>query len=175
MEKELVNRIANSPLITLDLEKHSPQWNYALFDIKDYLFHGLILKEKDFRQALKELDWTQYQGKDLLVFCSNDAIIPMWAYMLIVAHASSYARKVLQEDEPAYRSHIWKETIDDMDLSPYEGKKMIVKGCSEQPVPPSAYATITGRLMKIADSVMFGEPCSTVPVYKSKPVQALDK
>ncbi|HNQ42065.1 MAG TPA: DUF2480 family protein [Saprospiraceae bacterium] len=175
MEKELVNRIANSPLITLDMEKHAPQWNYALFDIKDYLFHGLILKEKDFRQALKELDWTQYEGKDLLVFCSNDAIIPMWAYMLIVAQASPYASNVIQEDEAAYCSRIWKETIDALDLSPYEGKKMIVKGCSDRPVPPSAYTTITGRLIKIAESVMFGEPCSTVPVFKSKSVQARDK
>lgn len=168
MEQELINRVANSPLITLDMEHHAPQWNYALFDIKDYLFHGLILKEKDFRQALKEHDWTQYEGKDLLVFCSNDAIIPMWAYMLIAAYASPLATRIFHLKEEDYISQKWAEAIGDLDLSAYTGKKMIIKGCSDRPIPPSAYSAITSRLMKIASSVMFGEPCSTVPVYKQK-------
>ncbi|MCO6461713.1 MAG: DUF2480 family protein [Saprospiraceae bacterium] len=169
MEKELINRIANSPLITLDMEPYAPKWNYKIFDIKDYLFQGLLLREKDFRQSLKDFDWSVFKDMDLLVFCSNDAIIPMWAYMLITISASPFTANIYHKSEQDYRSEKWTEAINAIDLSPYENKKMIIKGCSNNPIPPSAYATITARLLPIASSIMFGEPCSTVPVYK-KPV-----
>jgi len=168
MEQELVNRIANSPLITLDMEHYAPSLNYALFDIKDYLFHGLILKEKDFRQALKDFDWSRLEGKDVLVFCSNDSIIPMWAYMLIATYASPVANSVLNMDENEFIRAKWAEAINNIDLSSYDNKKMIIKGCSDHPIPPTAYSLITSRLMQNASSIMFGEPCSTVPVYKQK-------
>lgn len=170
MEKELINRVANSPLITLDLEQHQPTWNYLAFDIKDYLFQGLLLREKDFRQALKEYDWSLCEGKDLLVYCSNDAIIPMWAYMLITTCAMPFSSAIYQQNEADYRSMRWVDTIRSLDLSMYDGKKMIIKGCSENPIPPAAYAAITARLLPLASSIMFGEPCSTVPVYK-KPLE----
>lgn len=171
MEPELVNKIANSPLVTLDMEHYAPQLNYALFDLKDHLFHGLILKEKDFREALKTLDWNQYQDKDLLVFCSTDAIIPMWAYMLISSYAAPIASNILNMNEEEYIRSKWAEVINKLDLSAYKDKKMVIKGCSDSPIPPTAYTLITTRLVGFANSIMFGEPCSTVPVYKQKVVR----
>ena len=171
MEPELVNKIANSPLITLDMEHYAPSLNYALFDLKDHLFHGLILKEKDFREALKTLDWSQYQDKDLLVFCSTDAIIPMWAYMLVSSYAAPIAANILNMDENEYIRYKWAEVINNLDLSFYKDKKMVIKGCSDHPIPPTAYSLITKRLVGFANSIMFGEPCSTVPVYKQKVVR----
>lgn len=168
VEKPLVNKIANSPLITLDLEQYAPDLSYALFDIKDFLFHGLILKEKDFRESLKAFDWTPFEGKDLVVFCSTDAIIPMWAYMLITTSAMPYVRKVYNMTEEGYFNAKWIEAIQQMDISGFIDKKMVIKGCSDRPIPPLAYSEITARLLPHANSIMFGEPCSTVPVFKAK-------
>ncbi len=171
MESKLVNRVAQSGLITLDLEVFYPEGEIAPFDLKDYLFMGLILKEKDFREALKAHDWAQYAGKNLAVFCSADAIIPMWAYMLVAASAAPYARDVFQGTPEQYVEAAFLKKLAALDLSPYEGKRLVIKGCSDKPVPPSAYVEITRRLQPIALSIMFGEPCSTVPVYK-RPIQA---
>ncbi|MCS7035180.1 MAG: DUF2480 family protein [Saprospiraceae bacterium] len=167
----LVNRVAQSGLITLDLETFYPEGEIAAFDLKDYLFMGLILKEKDFREALKAHDWAQYAGKNVAVFCSADAIIPMWAYMLVAAYAAPYARDVFQGRPEQFIEAAFLKKIAAIDLTPYEGKRLVVKGCSDRPVPPSAYVEITRRLQPIALSIMFGEPCSTVPVYK-RPIQA---
>ena len=165
-QQPLVNRVANSGLITLKLEEFFPSQPTVNFDLKDYLFMELMLKEKDFRQALKEHDWTQYQDKVLLVYCSTDAIIPMWAYMLVAAYAAPYATDVFQgQGEDYYRTHFLR-ALDQLDTEQYRDKRMVIKGCSDHPVPPAAYLEITRRLQPIAKSIMFGEPCSTVPVYK---------
>lgn len=172
MESELINKIANSPLITLDMEQYAPVMNFAAFDLKDYLFHGLILKEKDFREALKAFDWSQFEGRDLIVYCSTDAIIPMWAYMLVATYATPIALNVLNMDEQEYIRYKWSEAINNLDISSYKDKRMIIKGCSDHPIPPAAYSLITSRLVNFANSIMFGEPCSTVPVYKQKAIKA---
>lgn len=165
-ETPLVNRIANSPLITIDLEKHAPSMRFKSFDLKDFLFMEMILKEKDFRESLKTHDWTQYKDLDILIFCSADAIIPMWAYMLVASKAEGIAANIYQMTPEDYHKQEWMRAIDRLDISPWKDKKLIIKGCSVTPVPPIAYARITERLQPIADSIMFGEACSTVPIYK---------
>lgn len=164
----LVNRVAQSGLLTIDLETFYPEGDVVPFDLKDHLFMGLILKEKDFREALKEHNWEQYAGKNLAVFCSTDAIIPMWAYMLVAAHAAPYARDVFQGQPEQYAEFAFVKKLAALDPEDYAGKRLVIKGCSDKPVPPSAYLEITRRLQPVAASIMFGEPCSTVPVYKRK-------
>ena len=164
---ELVNRVASSKLITLKLEDHYPTAAFAHFDLKDYLFMELILKEKDFRAAIKEHDFTQYDGQILLVYCSADAIIPNWAYMLVAAAAAPYVSDVYQGTEKDYLRDHFRRVIDGFDPEVYRDKRIVVKGCGEREVPASAYLDITAKLRPVAKSVMFGEPCSTVPVYKA--------
>ena len=162
----LVNRVANSSLVTLDLEELYPAGDIVAVDLKNYLFRELILREKDFREALQNHDWVQYTGKNLAVFCSADAIIPMWAYMLIATHAAPYAADITQCLPEQFVEITFLKKLAALDLSPYAGKRIVVKGCSELPVPPSAYLDVTRRLQPVALSILFGEPCSTVPVYK---------
>jgi hypothetical protein len=166
MDTVLVNRVANSRLVTIDLEDFYPEGAVVPFDLKDYLFMGLILKEKDFREALKAHDWTQYAGQNLAVYCSTDAIIPMWAYMLVATYATPFARDIAQVAPEQYAETAFIRKLAALDVSAFEGERIIVKGCSDKPVPPSAYLEITRRLQPVALSIMFGEPCSTVPVYK---------
>ncbi len=165
-EKPLINRVAESGLITLNLEKFFPDGEIAVFDLKDHLFMGLILKEKDFREALKDHDWEQYRGKVLLTYCSADAIIPMWAYMLVTAYAAPYAADVFQGDEEAYYKAAFLRALAALDAAQYDGQRIVIKGCSDKPVPPAAYVELTRKLQPYAQSIMFGEPCSTVPVFK---------
>ncbi|MFN0013996.1 MAG: DUF2480 family protein [Saprospiraceae bacterium] len=168
MEQTLVNRVATSGLVTIDLEMYYPEGEVVPFDLKDHLFMGLILKEKDFREALQAHDWAQYTGKNLAVFCSADAIIPMWAYMLVAAYAGPFARDVFQGLPEQYAEFAFLKQLATLDPEDYAGKRLVIKGCSDKPVPPSAYLEITRRLQPVAVSIMFGEPCSTVPVYKRK-------
>jgi len=165
-DKPLVNRVANSGLITINLEEFFPKEELLPFDLKDYLFKELILKEKDFRAALKEHNWEQYQGKNLAIFCSADAIIPVWAYMLVAAAATPFANSIFQGDETTFYEVAFQNALADFDAAPYEGKRLIIKGCSNKPVPPSAYVDLTTKLQPVAQSIMYGEPCSTVPVFK---------
>jgi len=164
--KPLVNRVATSGLITLNLEDYFPAGDLVNFDLKDYLFMELILKEKDFRAALKEHDWTQYEGKNLLVFCSTDAIIPVWAYMLVSAYAEPHTSNIFQGEAAEFYKAAFQKALDKIDGADYEGKRIVIKGCSEKPVPPSAYMELTRKLQPYAQSIMYGEPCSTVPIFK---------
>ena len=162
----LVNRVANSGLITLNLEDYYPKQEIATFDLKGFLFMEMILKEKDFRAALKEYDWTQYEGKILTVFCSADAIIPVWAYMLVATYAEPFAVDIFQGTEEEYLKAVYRNVLKDMDFSQYEAKRIVIKGCSNKPVPPAAYLALTTKLRPFAQSIMYGEPCSTVPIFK---------
>lgn len=166
MENTLVNRVANSGLITLNLEEDYPKSEFTEFDIKDYLFMGLILKEKDFRTALKDIDWKTYQGKILLVYCSTDAIVPVWAYMLIAAYAKPYVADIYNGQQQAYLENYYTNLIKSRDYNNYNGQRIVIKGCSKKPVPPSAYLELTAALQPHAQSIMYGEPCSTVPIFK---------
>ncbi|MBN8684892.1 MAG: DUF2480 family protein [Chitinophagales bacterium] len=168
----LVNRVAESGLITIDLENFYPEGEVVAFDLKAFLFMELILKEKDFREALKQHDWSQYQGKNLAVFCSTDAIIPMWAYMLVVSYAAPVAAEVVQCLPEALPERVILRKIAALDINDYQEKRLVIKGCSDKPVPPAAYLEITRRLIPIAKSIMFGEPCSTVPVFKQLAVNS---
>ncbi|HAD10907.1 MAG TPA: hypothetical protein DCF33_00565 [Saprospirales bacterium] len=168
LDQPLVNRVANSSLVTIDLEDFFPAGEIVPFDLKAYLFMELILKEKDFREALNAINWEQYKGKNLAVFCSTDAIIPMWAYMLVATHAAPYVEDIALCEPANFVDQVYLKKLASLDLEAYEGKRLVVKGCSDKPVPPSAYLEITRRLQPIALSIMFGEPCSTVPVFKKK-------
>ena len=162
----LVNRVANSKLVTIDLETFYPSGETVPFDLKQYLFMELILKEKDFRDALKSHDWSQYTGKNVAVYCSADAIIPMWAYMLVATYATPYAADVALCTPEQYTELAFFRKLSSLDTTEYTGERIVVKGCSDKPVPASAYLEITRKLQPVAQSIMFGEPCSTVPVYK---------
>ena len=164
--KPLVNRVAASGLITINLEEFYPAEELVIFDIKDYLFMELILKEKDFRTALKEHDWSQYEGKRLLVYCSTDAIIPVWAYMLVATYAAPFAADIFQGDQESYLKAYYTQRIAKIDPVQYEQQRIVIKGCSDKPVPPAAYLALTQKLRPFAKSIMYGEPCSTVPIFK---------
>lgn len=163
---EIVNKVAASGLITLKMEDFAPDAEVLSFDLADYLYKGLILREKDFREALKEFDWEQYSGKYLSVHCSADAIIPMWAWMLVAVQASPYVVSVVQSEPEEADEQLIMAKIQALDLTPYEDQRVVVKGCAEREIPRSAYAAIAARLTPVVKSLMFGEPCSTVPLYK---------
>lgn len=170
METEFVNKVANSGLITINLEHHYPQGERVLLDIKDQLFMGMVLKEKDFRQFIKEHDWQQYQDKFVAVSCSVDAIIPTWAYMLIASKLSGVAQKVVFGNLQTLETVLWDEVLRDFPIENYRDEKIVVKGCGDLPIGADAYLALTSKLVSVASSVMFGEPCSTVPVFKAKKV-----
>lgn len=165
-DKPLINKVEQSGLVVVNLEDFFPKHPIVVFDIKDYLYMELVLKEKDFRQALKDHNWSQYNDKILVVLCSADAIVPVWAYMLVAAMAEPFAVEVFAGSEERYLQNYYSRVIRQLDLEPYGEKRIVIKGCSNKPVPASAYAELTGILVKVALSVMYGEPCSTVPIYK---------
>ncbi len=165
-QNKLVNRVAESGLITLNLEDYFPDTTFAYFDIKDYLFMELILKEKDFREAMKQYDWASLEGKTLLLYCSNDAIIPTWAYMLVTTNAQAYVNDIFQGSEQEYYRYKMKKIIEDIDFSKFAKTRIVVKGCGKKPVPVAAYIEITRGLKPYAQSIMYGEPCSTVQIFK---------
>ena len=166
MAEEIINRVANSNLITLDLEDFYPEGRRVVFDIKDWLLDGLVLREKDFRQQVKDHDWAQYQDSYVALTCSTDAIVPAWAFMLIAASLEPYAKKMVKGSLETLESSIYQDIINTMDVSSYTDKPVIVKGCSNKPVPTNAYLMIVNRLKPYARSIMYGEACSSVPLYK---------
>ena len=167
-EELLVNRVNQSSLITLNLEDFFPGSEIVEFDLKDYLFHGLILKEMDFRKALKEHNWEAYQNCYLTVFCSTDAIIPTWAYMLVASHAGGFALDVVFGTKAEFLRSYFHQKIKQINPEDFRDAKLVIKGCSDKEVPASAYLDITQHLKNHASSIMFGEACSTVPVFKRK-------
>jgi hypothetical protein len=166
--EEIINRVSESSLITLDLEQFYPRGEIAVFDMKDHLFMGLILKEKDFRAALQGLDWEQYQGKNVALTCSADAVIPVWAYMLVASYLQPVAKEIVFGDEKTLVQTILSRNLSNMDPNEYADKRVVVKGCGEVAIPDSAYMEVTARLRPFAKSIMYGEPCSTVPIYKKR-------
>ena len=169
MSETLVNRIAGSGLITLRPEEWAPVTPVALIDLKDFLFMELILKEQEFRDKLKVHDWNQYQDKVLCVFCSTDAIIPNWAYMLIAAQASPFAKEVFFGTQQQWISRQLLAHIASLDITRFTNERVIIKGCSDGvDIGPEIYVALTQKLVPVVKSLMFGEPCSTVPVYKRR-------
>jgi hypothetical protein len=167
MEDVIVNKVANSGLINIDLEDYYPKGKRMQIDIKSQLFQELILREKDFRNWIQSHNWEQYKDAYVAVFCSADAIIPVWAYMLITAQLEPLAKRIVFGDLEALESEIYKEIIDNLDVSEYSDKRLIIKGCGNLPIPRSAFLRLTNKLRPIAKSIMYGEACSTVPIYKS--------
>lgn len=164
----IVNRVANSGLITLDLEEYYHPGERLVYDLKDNLFMGMILKEKDFRAFLKEHDWSQYAGKNVAITCTEDAIIPTWAYMLLTLQLQPYAHTVVYGSLQDLDEKLYFDAIGRIDPADYQDKKVVVKGCSKVPVPTAAYVELTRRLAPVVQSLLFGEPCSTVPLFKRK-------
>lgn len=164
----MVNKVASSGLITLDLEQFLPQGGIKVFDLKDFLFMGLILKEKDYREALKARTWEEYADQNVAITCTADAIIPVWAYMLAVTYLEPVAKEVFLGTPEELHRHLLVKAIEQLDLAPYNEQRIVVKGCGETPIDNVAYAAITKVLRPVAKSIMYGEPCSTVPIYKKK-------
>ncbi|WP_291787901.1 DUF2480 family protein [Cecembia sp.] len=164
---EIINRVANSPIITLNLEEFYRKEERVVFDLKDYLFQELILREKDFRAALKVLDWTQYKGKLVAVTCTADAIVPNWAFMLVGTYLGSHGVTYVLGDLQALEQFLFESSLADLEPSTYEGRPVVVKGCSKFPVPLYAYGRVVAKIQGHAKSIMYGEPCSTVPLYKA--------
>jgi len=164
---EIVNRVANSPLITIDLQEYYQEGERINFDIKSWLFQEMILKEKDFRQQVKEHDWSIYQDKYVALNCSVDAIVPTWAYMLLASKLQDYAKNVVFGSINDLEKIIFKESLNKINTEEFEGKKLVIKGCGDLPVSEFAYVEIVRILKPVASSIMYGEPCSTVPIYKA--------
>ncbi|SEK80121.1 Protein of unknown function [Aquimarina amphilecti] len=169
MAEEIINRVANNTkLITIDLEDYYPEGDRILFDIKDWLFEGFILREKDFRESVANHDWSQYQNKYIALHCSTDAIIPGWAYLLLTTRLIPFAKKVVVGSLENIETILFTHIIDELDVSEYQDKFLIIKGCSNKPVPESAYIALIQKLQPIAKSIMYGEACSSVPLFKRK-------
>ena len=166
MEEVFVNKVSDSGIITLNLEDYYPKAEIIVFDLKGYLFMELILKEKDFREALKNLDLSIYRDKNVALTCTTDAIIPMWAYMLVAAFLQPVAFEVFFGNrQGAIEEHIIR-ALHSIDLNSYQDQRIVIKGCGDLPIAEAAYIAITNKLRPTAKSIMYGEPCSTVPIYK---------
>lgn len=164
----IVNRVAQSKLLTFDLEDCYPEGRRLMFDISEWLYEGIVLREKEFRAAAEAHDWAQYQDAHVALHCATDAIVPAWAYMLLTVKLFPYAKTVVKGDLEVLETTLYQSVLENLDLSPYQDRPVIVKGCSKKPVPLNAYLLITGKLQQVAKSVMYGEACSSVPLFKRK-------
>lgn len=167
-EEMIINKVANSGLITLDLEEYYHSGERVVYDIAVNLFQGLILREKDFREFIRHHDWAQYQGKNVAIVCSADAIVPTWAYMLLATQLEPYASLFVFGDLQMLENALFAQALSKIDLTQYTDSRVVVKGCSSVPVPTYAYVEVVRLLKPYVRSIMYGEPCSTVPVYKKK-------
>ena len=168
MAEEIINRVAQSKLKVIDLEELYPIGTRVVIDLKDWLFEGLVLKEKDFRASVANHDWAQYNNFFVAINCSTDAIIPDWAFMLVTIHLQPYAKKIVAGNLETLETLIFQDLISELDVSFYENLPVIVKGCSNKPIPLNAYVYLTQKLQTVAKSIMFGEACSSVPLFKRK-------
>ena len=166
MAGEIINRVANSPLINIDLEDFYPVGERILFDIKDWLFQGMILKEKEFRQYVQAHDWSKYQDTYVALTCSEDAIIPSWAYLLLSTKLAPYAKRVVVGDLILLETVLFQEIVINLDIETYKDKPVIIKGCTNKPIPASAYSFLIHRIQSVAKNITYGEACSTVPLFK---------
>tara|TARA_R110000850_G_scaffold271031_2_gene404675 strand:+ start:69378 stop:69881 length:504 start_codon:yes stop_codon:yes gene_type:complete len=166
--EEIINRVANSKLVTVNLEDYYPEGNRVVFDIKDWLFQGLVLKEKDFREKAKNHNWASYQDAYVALNCSTDAIVPGWAYLLLTSYLTPFVKKVVVGTLNDLETILYTEVIQRTDFSEFQNLPVIVKGCSNKPVPENAYILLTQKLQPIVKSLMYGEACSSVPLYKKK-------
>ena len=171
MSTPIINKVAQSELITLDPVQFLPKGDSIVFDLKEFLFMGMILKEKDFREAMKGLKWQTYQDKSVALTCSVDAIIPVWAWMLVASNLQPFANEVVMGDEKELHKVLFLKNISALDTAAYNDKRVVIKGCGETPIGDYVYMELTKLLRPVAKSIMYGEPCSTVPVFK-KPVVA---
>lgn len=168
IQETIVNKVAQSGLVTVDLADFAPQGKRVLYDIKDNLFHGLILREKDFREFVKEHDWTQYADKYVAITCTADAIVPTWAYMLLANRLEPHAKDIVFGDLATLETVLFERELAKVDITRFEDQRVVVKGCGDIPIPESAFVKLTSMLSKVAKTIMYGEPCSTVPVFKRK-------
>lgn len=168
IQENIINKVAQSGLVTFDPASLYPVGERVLYDIKDNLFMGLMLREKDFREFIKQHDWQPYQNKFVAVMCSADAIVPTWAYMLLANKLSAIAQKVVFGDLNTLETVLFEEAINKMDIEKFRDQRVVIKGCGDIAVPESAYVSLTFRLTSVVKSILYGEPCSTVPVYKRK-------
>ena len=167
MSEEIINKVASSGLITIDLEEFYPKGERVLFDLKPLLFHELILKEKDFREFIKEHDWAGYKDKMVAITCTADAIVPTWAFMLVSIALEPYAKKIIFGNLETLEAILFNEVLKSINYSDYQDKRIVIKGCGNLPVSTNAYVELVRGLKPFAKSIMYGEPCSTVPLYKA--------
>ena len=168
IQENFVNKVAASGLVTLNLEEYYSKGERVVYDIKENLFHGLILREKDFREFIKTHDWSQYQDKNVAIICSADAIVPTWAYMLLANRMKPFANEVVFGGLELLESVLFTKALGKIDVSAFANERVVIKGCGDIAVPVSAYVELTNLLTPVVKSIMYGEPCSTVPVYKRK-------
>lgn len=168
MEDEIINRVAQSSLISLNLEDYYDQHERVVYDIKDNLFQEMILREKDFRAFVKQHNWSQYEGKNVAIICSADAIVPTWAYMLLALRLEPYAHHFVFGDLAALEQSLFQQSLGKIDMEEFRDKKVVVKGCGDLPIPEYAYVELTRLLRPVVTTMMYGEPCSTVPLYKKR-------
>ncbi|WP_445957306.1 DUF2480 family protein [Yeosuana sp.] len=168
MQDEIINRVANSKLVTINLEDYYPEGKRVLFDIKDWLFEGLVLREKDFREQTNQFDWSQYKDMYVALTCSSDAIIPAWAFILISINLEPFTKKTVIGNLDLLETSIYQEVLENLDVSEFANKPIIIKGCSNKPVPLNAYVMLATKLKPVAQSIMYGEACSSVPLFKNK-------
>ena len=174
MAEEIINKVSQSALLTLDLEQFFPQEKIRIFDLKPFLFMELILKEKDFRAALLTTDWAIYKDEIVGIYCSADAVIPVWAYMLVTSYLQPYAKEIIMGDETMVLRQVITNRIQAINPEDYKNKRIVVKGCGDKPIGDFAFLEITKLLRPVVKSIMYGEPCSTVPVFKAESIKSKD-
>lgn len=164
--EEIVNRVASSGIITFNLEDHYHLGERIIYDIKNNLFQELVLREKDFRTFIKENDWSLYEGKNVAIICSVDAIVPTWAYMLLASALTPYCNKIVFGDLINLEQALFQESLSNINWDEYENARVVIKGCGNKSIPTFAYVELTLLLKNKVKTLMYGEPCSTVPIFK---------
>lgn len=168
IQENIINKVAQSGLVSFDLADLYPAGERLLYDIKDNLFQGLMLREKDFREFVKEKNWEIYTGKHVAITCSADAIVPTWAYMLLASRIAPFASTVIFGDLEMLETILFERELSKLDIEKYRDQRIVIKGCGEIVIPDAAFICLTVKLTGLAKSIMYGEPCSTVPIYKRK-------